>query len=61
MGWTEIVTMPLSRGRDWLWYKDLNILALAPHLDAEGRQRAVDEMQAEWREALMPAVRDAAA
>lgn len=58
---TEIVTMPLSRGRDWLWYPEFNILALAPHLDAAGRERAVDEMQVEWRQSLIPVARGAAA
>lgn len=46
------VTMTLPHGREWLWYDDLGILALAPHLDAAGRERAVDEMQEQWRLAL---------
>lgn len=48
----KIVTMPLPHGRDWLWYADLNIVALAPHLDDAGRDRAIDELQAEWRAAV---------
>lgn len=41
--------MPLPHGRDWLWFADLNIVALAPHLDDIGRERALDELQDEWR------------
>lgn len=48
----EIVTMPLPHGRDWLWYPELNLVALAPHLDVAGRDRALDELQAQWRQSL---------
>lgn len=48
----KVVTMPLPHERDWLWYPDLNIVALAPHLDEAGRWRAIDELQAEWRSSL---------
>jgi hypothetical protein len=48
----KIVTMPLPHGRDWLWYADLNLVALAPHLDDAGRERALDELQAEWRASI---------
>lgn len=46
---SKVITMPLPNGRDWLWYSDLDIVALAPHLDVAGRERALDELQAEWR------------
>lgn len=46
---SKVITMPLPNGRDWLWYSDLDIVVLAPHLDAAGRERALDELQAEWR------------
>lgn len=48
----KVVTLPLPHGRDWLYYPDLNILALAPHLDLAGRERALDELQAEWRTSM---------
>jgi len=46
---SRVVTMPLPHGRDWLYYSDLNLLALAPHLDAAGRQRCAEELAIEWR------------
>lgn len=50
---SKVVTMPLPHGRDWLYYPDINLLALAPHLDEAGRERCVDEMQAEWRASML--------
>jgi hypothetical protein len=49
---TEIINMPLPYEQEWLWYPWFNILVLAPHLDAEGCQRAVDAMLTEWRSSL---------
>lgn len=46
----EIFALPF--GQNYLWFPEWNTVALAPHLDAEGRQRALDELQAEWRSAL---------
>lgn len=46
-----IVTMPLPHGRDYLWYADLNVVALAPHLDTAGRERALYQLTVEWRTA----------
>ena len=46
---SQIVTMPLPHGRDWLYYPDINLLALAPHLDDEGRDRCLEECAAAWR------------
>ena len=48
----KIVTMALPYDQEWLWYPELNIVALAPHLDVEGRERALDELQAQWRASL---------
>lgn len=48
----KVITMPLPHGRDWLYYPDLNIVALAPHLDQVGRERAIDEFHAEWRRSV---------
>lgn len=56
----QIVTMELPYDQDWLPYPDLGIVALAPHLDAAGRERALDELQAEWRRALRTPVPEAA-
>jgi hypothetical protein len=57
----EIVTMPLPFGQDWLWYEEFNVVALAPHLDAAGRERALDELQAQWRQTLNLTVVNSAA
>lgn len=55
MDGAQIVTMPLAHGRKWRWFAELNIVALSPDLDQEGRERALDEMQREWRRTLRPA------
>jgi hypothetical protein len=47
-----VVTMELPHGQEALWYPDLNVVALAPHLDAAGRERALDELHQRWRRAL---------
>jgi hypothetical protein len=49
---TQHVTMELPHGRDWLWFEEFNIIAFSPRLDAAGRERALDECQAEWRQSL---------
>lgn len=46
---SRVVTMPLPHGREWLYYPDLNLLAVAPHLDEDGRKRCADELAYEWR------------
>lgn len=46
---TVFRTIELPNGQSWAWYPDLNIIAFAPHLDCAGRQRAIDEIQAQWR------------
>lgn len=46
---TLIKTMPLPHGRDWEWYADANVVVLAPHLCPEERERALSELQAQWR------------
>lgn len=53
----KTVTMPLPHGRDFLWFADLNILALAPHLDDTGRQNAVHQAAAEWSREMCRSVR----
>jgi hypothetical protein len=52
MDGTDIVTMDLPFGQDWLWFAELNMVALAPHLDAAARERALDELQEEWRRSV---------
>ena len=46
---TLIKTMPLPHGRDWEWFADANVVALAPHLDVAEREQALSELQAQWR------------
>lgn len=48
----EVVTMPLPYGQNWLWYPEFNIVALAPHLTGCERERALDELQAQWRQSI---------
>ena len=47
----EIVTFELPFGQEALWYPEWNVVAVAPHLDEAGRERALDRLQAEWRQA----------
>jgi hypothetical protein len=54
MDGAEIVTMELPYGQDVLWFAEFNIVALSPRLDAEGRARALDELQRRWRQATLP-------
>ena len=53
---TLIKTMELPAGRDWEWFGDANVVVLAAHLDEEGRQRALTEVQAFWRRSCIRVV-----
>lgn len=55
---TVIKTLELPYGQDWLWYPDANVVVLAPHLDACGRERALSEVQAHWRRSWIHIVTD---
>jgi hypothetical protein len=55
---TVVRTMELPNGRDWLWFADLNVVGLAPHLDAAGVERAYAEMTAWWRRSCLRLVPD---
>lgn len=55
---TKIVTMKLKVGQDWAWFADLNVVALAEHLCAEGRERALSELQIHWRRSCLYVVPD---
>lgn len=46
---TIIRTLDLPAGRDWVWFADVNCIGLSSRLDCEGRQRAVAELQEQWR------------
>ena len=46
---TLIKTLPLPNGRDWEWYADANVIVLAPHLCPAERERALCNLQAQWR------------
>lgn len=48
----EIVIMETAYGEDAVWHPDLNLVVLHPRLDAAGRERALDELQARWRRTL---------
>lgn len=51
---TIVRTVRLPAGKDFHWFNDLNLLALSDRLDAAGRRRAVDQLQAQWRASLPP-------
>lgn len=53
---TLVKTVPLPFGRTWEWYGDANVVVLSPDLDAEGRDRALDEVQAFWRRSCLRVV-----
>lgn len=55
--YATVVRLDLHEGQTYAWYPDLNIVALARGLDEAGEQRALDELQAEWRATLRPAAR----
>lgn len=57
----KIVTMALPFDQDWLAFPEFNILALAPHLDAAGRERAMDAAYLQWRESVQPSPKITAA
>lgn len=46
----EIFELPF--GQDVVWFPEWNTVAFAPHLDVIGRERALDRLQVEWRNAL---------
>lgn len=48
----EIVIMETAYGEDAVWHPYLNLVVLHPRLDAAGRERALDELQARWRRSL---------
>ena len=53
---TLIKTLDLPCGQDWAWYADANIVGLGRHLDAEGRERALNEVQDHWRRSCLRVV-----
>lgn len=55
---TLIKTMALPHGRLWEWYADANIIVLSPCLDEQGRESALNELQAQWRRSGLRVVRD---
>lgn len=55
---TKIETMPLPHNQDWAWYADANVIALSSALDAYGRERALDEVQTQWRHTHLHVVAD---
>lgn len=48
----EIVILEPSHGEDAVWHRTLNVIAVSPRLDAAGRERALDELLAEWRQSM---------
>jgi hypothetical protein len=48
--YTIIRTIELPHGRDWEWYPDANVVALAPHIVTETqRSQALFEVYRHWR------------
>jgi hypothetical protein len=50
---TVIHILDLPEGQDWVWFADANMVGLARRLDAEGREKALCELQATWRSTLL--------
>ena len=50
---TLIKTLDLPLGQDWEWFGDANIVGLSRHLDAAGRERALNEVQDHWRRSCL--------
>lgn len=48
------IDLPEDWGKPYSWHADLNLVQLDRRLefDAEGRERALDALQAEWRSSL---------
>lgn len=46
---TILLTHVLPPGVDYRWIADCNVVVLSAGLDAAGRQRAIDDLQAQWR------------
>lgn len=51
MAYEETVfrTIDLPAGQDWKYYPDLNVLAFSSRLDCEGKLRAFEAAQEDWR------------
>lgn len=49
-----ILDLPL--GQDWAWLPDCNVVALSSRLDAAGRERALNDLQATWRRSFLRSV-----
>lgn len=49
----KIEIMEPAHGEDAVWHQELNIVVVSPRLDAAGRERALDELQRQWRRALV--------
>jgi hypothetical protein len=49
----KIIVLDLPHDRRWLWYKDLQILALDTSLNAADSEAAVDEFLSESRRSLV--------
>jgi hypothetical protein len=52
---TIVVHLDLPYGRQWVWFGDLNTLALARDLDADGRARALGDFQATFGRQILNA------
>ena len=50
---TIIKVMPLPAGREWVWFGDLNCVALSDRLDEAGRMVALMDLQAQWRRTML--------
>lgn len=56
---TVFVTMDLPDGEDWTWMPDVNVVGLSSRLDCEGRLRALDDLQRQWKRSHLSLVESA--
>jgi hypothetical protein len=56
---TVFRTMELPQGQDYLPFPELNVVVLSDRLNCEGRRRAIEEYQAQWRRRHMHLVESA--
>jgi hypothetical protein len=60
MDGVTVVTMNLPHGQKGLWFRDLNVVGLAPGLDEAAREQALAELYEQWREVIEAPVTAAA-
>jgi hypothetical protein len=56
---TLIKTMPLPHGQTWALFADANVIVLSPCLDEDGREQALNDVQAHWRRSGLRIIHEA--